>query len=289
MLFIMLSTWSYGYEFEVSICGIFQNEGPYLCEWIEYYKLLGVQHFYLYNNNSKDNWEEILEPYIEEGLVELIEWNFKPLFGLDWYLIQCDAYNNAIKNATLESKWLCIFDIDEYFVPCEKDNIVEFLKDYEDFGGLGVNWQMYGTSFVEKIPKDKLMIESLYLKAPTYHKRNKWIKSIIRPERVDVCLSPHHCKYKKGYFAVDSNKNRLKNKMESETILVDKCRLNHYWSKDMYFLNTVKLPRWKNQKFTILMMDEYDEYNAVEDKKIFKFVERLKEAMGFTKDSKMNE
>ena len=61
-------------KYNVSICGIFKNEGKYLREWIEFHKIVGVEHFYLYNNNSEDNFREILEPYIEDGLVTLVEW-----------------------------------------------------------------------------------------------------------------------------------------------------------------------------------------------------------------------
>jgi len=32
---------------------------------------VGVEHFYLYNHLSKDEYAEVLEPYIKEGIVEL--------------------------------------------------------------------------------------------------------------------------------------------------------------------------------------------------------------------------
>jgi hypothetical protein len=40
----------------LSICAIFKDEAPYLQEWIEFHRLLGVEKFYLYNNNSRDNF-----------------------------------------------------------------------------------------------------------------------------------------------------------------------------------------------------------------------------------------
>ena len=56
----------HSYEYSVAIAAIFKNEAPYLREWVEYHKMIGVEHFWLYNDNSSDNFEEILEPYIEE-------------------------------------------------------------------------------------------------------------------------------------------------------------------------------------------------------------------------------
>src|SRR5437016_521510 len=61
-------------KYNLSICTIFKNEAPYLKEWIEYHKLVGVDHFYLYNNLSLDAFRRILAPYIKDELVTLIQW-----------------------------------------------------------------------------------------------------------------------------------------------------------------------------------------------------------------------
>jgi hypothetical protein len=48
-------------------------------QWIEYHKMVGVNHFYIYDDESLDNSEEILAPYICDGTVSLITWPFHPL------------------------------------------------------------------------------------------------------------------------------------------------------------------------------------------------------------------
>ena len=48
---------------------MFRNEAAYLKEWIEYHHLAGVEHFWLYNNNSTDQWQDVLQPYIDWGIV----------------------------------------------------------------------------------------------------------------------------------------------------------------------------------------------------------------------------
>ena len=52
------------YPYKLSVVAIMKNEGPYLREWIEYHKLVGVEKFYLYNNGSTDDTVEILSPYV---------------------------------------------------------------------------------------------------------------------------------------------------------------------------------------------------------------------------------
>ena len=54
-------------RYKTAICLIFKDEAPFLQEWIEYHHLIGIEHFYLYNNNSTDNYEEVLKPYIDKG------------------------------------------------------------------------------------------------------------------------------------------------------------------------------------------------------------------------------
>jgi hypothetical protein len=61
------------YKYDLAICAIFQDEAPYLKEWIEFHRLVGVEHFYLYNHRSRDHYQEVLKPYILSGLVELID------------------------------------------------------------------------------------------------------------------------------------------------------------------------------------------------------------------------
>lgn len=56
-----------GAKYYFSICAIFKDESLSIKEWIEYHKLIGVEHFYLYNNNSTDSSVSILQEYVEEG------------------------------------------------------------------------------------------------------------------------------------------------------------------------------------------------------------------------------
>ena len=63
-----------GTQYKVTICAIFKNEGPYLREWLEYHMMIGVEHFYMYNNCSDDDYLTILKPYIDDNIVTLIDW-----------------------------------------------------------------------------------------------------------------------------------------------------------------------------------------------------------------------
>lgn len=68
---------------EVCICTLVYNQGAFLREFIEYHRLVGVSAFIFYDNNSDDDTEEVLSPYLcsdrvgEDGLaVRVVNWNF---------------------------------------------------------------------------------------------------------------------------------------------------------------------------------------------------------------------
>ena len=52
-------------KYTVAVCAIFKNESVFLKEWLEYHLLIGVEHFYLYNNFSEDNYQTSLLLYRE--------------------------------------------------------------------------------------------------------------------------------------------------------------------------------------------------------------------------------
>src|SRR6476646_7565853 len=105
------------YKYELSICAIFQGEAAYLKVWIEFHRLMGVEHFYLYNHRSQDHYKEVLKPYIAAGLVELID---KPKVANRikvFNRLQCKCYTECLRQARGICKWVAFIDIDEYLFP----------------------------------------------------------------------------------------------------------------------------------------------------------------------------
>ena len=131
-------------KYNVSICAIFKNEGPYLKEWIEFHHLIGIEHFYLYNNNSGDNYLEVLKPYIDRGWVELIQWPYNQK--------QMEAYKDCISKFSNETKWIGFIDIDEFVVPKSTDDIYGILSKFENRGAVLIYWRLFGSS--GKIDRD---------------------------------------------------------------------------------------------------------------------------------------
>lgn len=125
-------------KYYASICSIFKNEAPYLREWIEYHRIVGIEHFYLYNNFSEDDYQSVLQPYVDEGLVTLIEWPVEQ--G------QMKAYADCAENYSAETSWIAFIDLDEFIVPNAADDIRELLKPFEKRPAVIAYWKLFGTS-----------------------------------------------------------------------------------------------------------------------------------------------
>ena len=138
-------------RYEFSICSIFKNEAPFLKEFIEYHMLIGFEHFYFYNNNSDDKFQNILDPYIQKGIVTLDEWPLIP--G------QPSCYQHFYENYRHETTWVSFLDLDEFFVPKKVTTIKEWIKPYEDYPTIMIYWKMFGTNGALNHDKTKLLTE----------------------------------------------------------------------------------------------------------------------------------
>ena len=61
------------FENEIAFTASVKNESSYIGEWLEYHFAIGVDKFYIYNNDSEDRTEllRVLNPWIQHGTVEL--------------------------------------------------------------------------------------------------------------------------------------------------------------------------------------------------------------------------
>jgi predicted HAD superfamily phosphohydrolase YqeG len=203
-----------------------KNEAPYMKEWIEFHKLVGVEKFIIYDNESTDNLKEILQPYVDSGEVVYV------FYPGNYLQLQEKMVNEAIKKYRNKTKWIVVFDVDEYIIPVKQEKITDVLYEIEEELGkkihaLAINWVMYGYSGHYSKPKG-LLIEN-YMRSDGINPR---VKSIVNPRTV-VHYEIHHAVhlfYKRGM----NEKGKIviggafSDVSEAST---DKIRINHYYTK----------------------------------------------------------
>jgi hypothetical protein len=130
---------------DLGVVVILRNEAPYLPEWLAYHHALGVQHFFIYDNGSTDELHEVLEAWVNHGLVTLVHW---PLPGG-----QIDAYSHAIRFYGPTFEWLAFFDVDEFVVPLVDDDVPAVLARFPDAADLRVPRVDFGYSGHRQAPQ----------------------------------------------------------------------------------------------------------------------------------------
>lgn len=260
------------YKYYLSATAIFRDEADYLNEWIHYHEMLGVEHLYLYNNLSSDNYMEVLKPHIDRGFVELADWPYEHSSHGKWISIQLKCYKDAIEKAEGETRWLIVFDTDEFIVPNQSDTIAEMLKKLEkkdrknDTAAYKIGWIVFGTSDVDKVSEEELLIERLTKHEARLH---PFSKSIVRPEYVKGVRDAHHV--------------ALKKHKKSQHLSVNAAQINHYTYRDKYFFETVKIPRILKIGLDLETFLEGEFDANVDDShsdSILRFVPALKKKMG---------
>jgi hypothetical protein len=202
----------------LSVCAIYLNEAPFLREWIEFHRLVGVERFFLYDNGSTDAHLEVLAPYLEDGVVVIHDWpsRDKP---------QEPAYDDCLQRHGPESRWIAFIDLDEYLFSPTYKPLPEILVDYEQHPAVVANWVMFGTS--GHLTKPVGLTISSYDRRKAYPPGTvEQIKSIVDPARTERALTGHSFEYREG-AAVNENHTSKEGRAARE-VSIERLRVNHY-------------------------------------------------------------
>jgi hypothetical protein len=273
--------------YELGIVTMFRNEANYLKEWVEYHHMLGVDHFLLYNDRSDDHWTEVLEPYINSNLVEVIEWPFaNEAIGLfpTW---QTMAYQDGLKRSKGNTKWLAFIDVDEFILPKKNATILECLNQFfSTADGVFVCWRNFGTNGVYIYPGVPILLQLTAASSP-FHSINASGKSIVKVDEVviDHVWSPHQLVLRQG--AQYYNGSGLPLYFKGWDLQVDPrhtsdhIQINHYALRDENFYQNVRVPRAISNIYAELaiLQEHYQSFNDTQDYQMIIFLKKNHPAM----------
>jgi len=203
----------------VGICSIMKDTpAAYLNEWLVWHRLIGVNYFFLYDNDSEI---PIVDTVKDKTGVIIYQWK-----GL---IQQLPVYNNCIekqnKKQTPKCDWIAFIDDDEFIV-IEEGEIKPFLATITE-SGIGLNWINFGAGN----PREKGLVSGITSCLTVKAEVNKHIKSIVRPEKVRGWHHPHFCKFKTGKI-IDVFGNTVLGAFV-ETPVQQRAWINHYYCKSV--------------------------------------------------------
>lgn len=273
----------------LGLVAIFRGEDDYLVEWIEFHKMMGVDHFILYDNGLENSSQVLLKPYIENGLVTHIP--FPDIPGLrdgryaDTLSIQQMAYADFIKRFKHHFKYILQLDIDEFLFPKSHNSITEILNEYDDskLARIEINWTNFGDS--GHLTKPRGLVINNFTKSG----------SQVVPQVVKSISNTRYLSKRFSYTNVHRFSHRFTLKDVFTKLFLgypqiikgksanDLFQLNHYItkSKEEFLTKGQKFKKgWQTGKKTIeLYIKLNNQFNLVEKTNILRFLPELSKSI----------
>lgn len=208
-----------------AIGAIVKNEAKYLVEWYAYHRLLGFEHFTIYDNASTDDTAQVLAALAETGHVTTKSWT--PTDAP-----QRSAYAEILGVARTGTEWLLFSDLDEFLVLPRHGTIQEFLAWHRGASAIAFNWAIFGSGGHSQF--DPRPVTARFTqRAERDFETNRHAKTMVRPERA-LRMSIHHAQLAGGrYTGAGGERLCVTSPFAGLTERVDWSlgQLNHYFCK----------------------------------------------------------
>ena len=148
-----------------------------LLEWLQHHRNVGISHFYLMDNKSTVNCQELTKYYSD------ITW-----FVSDKDYIQIPSYNHMFPLISPKYDYVLIIDDDEFIQLDGKYNTIsEVIESFDSPDVIVLNWLMVGgQTRVRNL--NTFLMEQVYLTNNHVNEHTKWL---IRRDKIGMCKSPH--------------------------------------------------------------------------------------------------
>ena len=205
------------FPYNFAAVSFMKNTSAHVEEWLNYHLLAGVDHFYIYDNDSLDNLEKTLQPYIDAGIVTYIFYS-----GVNKKIA---AYNDAVKNFKFECRYMTFLDCEEFILPRKNQSVVEvtdeILSDKDNVGGVELNSFSYNSG-AQAGNVEGSLLDNLKRRG---RKPFEISNTIVNPRRVDFIFNTRYATYFDGILRL----NEYSGKVIGDTFTVsEKIVVNSY-------------------------------------------------------------
>lgn len=191
-------------EHNVCACTMLWNQARFLKEWVMYHSYIGVERWFLYDNNSDDELEEVVSESLAQFNVTHHAW--------PWRKTQEAGFSHCALRAKPYCEWVMFIDVDEFVYPAKyldsknSSILATMIKtETERFGGASRIGQIrldchdFSPSGLTRHPEEGAMVGyTCRMRTPQRH------KSILRVDALSDSLLNvvHHFEVKLPYLSI---------------------------------------------------------------------------------------
>ena len=230
IIFFVIYFIKYNKNIKVCICTIGKRENLYAREFVEYYKKLGINKIFIYDNNDKndESFDMVLQDYIKKKFVEIID-----IRGI--IAPQKQAIEDCRKKNFKNFDWLMFYDFDEFLFLRNYSNVKDFLKQkkFDKCQTIHLNWLFHTDNNL--IYYDNRSLAERFPEIDRRYVNQKFggiegIKSILRGN-IDIEINDIHKLSSKfiscdGFGKIEHIEGITTNYSDHYYYYID-----HYWSK----------------------------------------------------------
>lgn len=127
---------------------MFKNESHVLKEWLDHYIYHGVDHIFMINDGSTDDYKSVLKPYLDNNYITLFDASDFPRFNKRQALL----YDLFFLPHSRHVEWMAVLDMDEFLYSPYEVNLKKVFLSYENYASVQVNWAVFSSNNLEKQP-----------------------------------------------------------------------------------------------------------------------------------------
>jgi hypothetical protein len=224
--------------YNICIVSVFKNEMSALDEWLNHYINQGVDHFFLTDNGSDDEYMRILSKYIQAGVVTL---------NINATKHQQMQHLNFFLDDSKQYEWVIVVDLDEFmYAKNGFATIAKYLSQVDaNIDQIHIPWKNFGSN--GHIIQPDSIRHNFLMREYTTNFRTVGGKSITRTKNLKYILvhfswledETRLLMTSDGIQTTDTDNFHI-----SDDILANSClHLNHYAIQSWDWFRTIKMTR----------------------------------------------
>ena len=174
----------------ITVVASMRNEGPFIVEWVAWYRMLGFSDVVVVTNNSTDHSPALLDALQTAGWVHHIRHDLPPGKLITRAKLKAARGHRAVFRAD----WVMVCDVDEFLVihrgAGRIGDLIDLSANPPPFLGMSINWRVFGTSGLTAFEDVPVHRQFVYANA-VGSALSRSAKSIFRKPRLFAAMGEH--------------------------------------------------------------------------------------------------